>query len=90
MDQELIAYLDQRFGTLDQRLKDLRWEMNQRLRAPKVVPKWSRKSMVIGCWSGGKSRMNSLLGRLPPHPSQKGANGHRVLQKLTARVNRGF
>jgi hypothetical protein len=31
MDQELIAYLDQRFGTLDQRLKDLRWEMNQRL-----------------------------------------------------------
>jgi hypothetical protein len=30
MDQELIAYLDQRFGALDQRLKDLRWEMNQR------------------------------------------------------------
>jgi SMC interacting uncharacterized protein involved in chromosome segregation len=30
MDQELIAYLDQRFDTMDQRLKDLRWEMNQR------------------------------------------------------------
>jgi hypothetical protein len=30
MDQDLIAYLDQRFGSLDQRLKDLRWELNQR------------------------------------------------------------